>query len=198
MKLRMADLDIFNRGILMSDVNEEIVRLFFEQLGFLVRTNVKYYVSKEKGPGGESDIDLIIYNLKPDLSNSLESFVLTKEDLKGIEYAIVECKGWHTEKFRPSLIRDTPRIFNFVRPEALNKAKVLFNTANFLKILVISSLSPGEPYRQKAISLLRKKGIDHVIEFKTIMKTLVNNIELNKNYTSEILQTIRLMKKYVD
>lgn len=49
----------------MPDINETIVRHFFELNDFLVRTNVKYWYGSEKG-GGDSDIDLVVYNLFPD------------------------------------------------------------------------------------------------------------------------------------
>ena len=81
----------------MADVNEEFSRLFFEHNGFLVRTNVKYYIiHNDRNNGGDSDIDLVVYNLNPNRQNPPTNFVLTLADLTGIEYAIVETKGWHT------------------------------------------------------------------------------------------------------
>ena len=107
----------------MSDVNEQFSRLFFEQCGFLVRTNVKYYVRKTGNVGGDSDIDLVVFNLKPDKLNPPSEFILTEQSLKGVEYAIVESKGWHEQNFSPSVIDRNPRIFNFVRQESVEKAK---------------------------------------------------------------------------
>jgi len=91
--------------------NETIVRHFFELNGFLVRTNVKYWVSGKRG-GGDSDIDLVVYNLNPDKLNPPQAFILTVDELAGIRQAIVETKGWHTESFTEGLIKNTPRIFN--------------------------------------------------------------------------------------
>ncbi len=181
----------------MPDVNEQFSRIFFEQCGFLVRTNVKYYVRESGNVGGDSDIDLVVLNLKPDKLNPPSDFVLTEQGLKGIEYAIVESKGWHEQNFSPSVIERNPRIFNFVRPESIEKGKEVLGTAHFKKVLVISSLSPDEPFRQNAIDALRSGGIDHVIEFNTIVAKLWNEIEVNKDYRSEILQTMRLIRKYV-
>ena len=64
----------------MSNVNEEIVRLYYEIKGYMVHQNLKYTIHKEKS-SGESDIDLAIYNPKTHVK------------------AIVEVKGWHTETF---------------------------------------------------------------------------------------------------
>ena len=180
----------------MSDVNEEFSRLFFEQCNFLVRTNVKYYVRGGANVGGDSDIDLVVYNLKPDRQHPPTTFVLNVVDLKGIEYAVVETKGWHNQRLNPALIRNTPRIFNFVRQEAVNCATEILDTAHFKKILIISSLPNNEITRNESIALLRQGGINHVIEFKTIIGKLINEIEPNKNYQSYILQTLRLIKIY--
>ena len=180
----------------MADVNEEIVRLFFENLNFLVRTNVKYWVKSEKGIGGDSDVDLVAHNLHPDRINPPTNFILKTDDLKGIEFAAIEVKGWHTEVFTPSLIQSAPRIFYFTRPEADEKIKAVIQTAHYKKILVIPALAKNEEKRNETIKMLIQKGIDHIIEFETIIDDLYKKVEENKNYNSEILQTMRLLKKY--
>ncbi|MCG2768292.1 MAG: hypothetical protein ABIK79_12870 [Chloroflexota bacterium] len=76
----------------MPDINETIVRHFFELTGFLVRTNVKYKLTKAKG-SGDSDIDLVVYNLDPHKDHPPHDFVLARDDVPGIERAIVEVKG---------------------------------------------------------------------------------------------------------
>lgn len=181
----------------MPDVNETIVRHFFELNSFLVRTNVKYWVAGERG-GGESDIDLVVYNLNPDKLNPPQIFVLKVDELAGIRRAIVETKGWHTESFTEGLIKRTPRIFHFVRPEAITAGRdTVFYDADFRRILVVSRLSPIPHNREAAIRLLQDGGIDHVIEFDTIVRFIVDQVKPNKNYPdSEILQTIRLLKVY--
>jgi len=181
----------------MPDINETVVRHFFELNDFLVRTNVKYWVTGERG-GGESDIDLVVLNLNPDRRNPPQSFVLTLDALPGIRRAIVETKGWHTTPFTEALIKTKPRIFNFVRPEAVAAARdtVLYDAA-FRRILVVSTLSQMQRNREAAIELLKAGGIDHVIEFETVVRFIVDQVEANKNYPdSEILQTIRLLKVY--
>lgn len=181
----------------MPDINETIVRLFFELNGFLVRTNVKYWYASERG-GGDSDIDLVVYNLFPDKLNPPTSFALTVDELPGLRQAIVETKGWHTLRFTEGLVRNTPELFNFVRPEAIATARdKVFHDADFRRILVLSCLSPLRENREAAIHLLKEGGIDHVIEFGTIVRFTVDQVEARKNYPdSEILQTIRLLKVY--
>lgn len=182
----------------MSDVNEEFARVFFEENDFLVKTNLKYYVKKEgKTIGGDSDIDLLILHLKPNTMSPVSTFVLNVEDLKSIDCAIVESKGWHTETFTESKIKSNPRIFNFVREEAIEKAELFFNRSNFKKILLCSKLPTDRVAREKSIELLQSKGIDHIIEFSTIVQNLWELSKRQKSYDSEILQTIRLIQMYI-
>lgn len=182
----------------MSDVNEEFARVFFEKNDFLVRTNLPYYIKKEgKTNGGDSDIDLLILHLKPIKPKPVSKFILNVDDLKCIDFAIVESKGWHTETFTESKIKSNPRIFNFVRKEAIKEAEIFFNRSDFKKILVCSKLPVNEKAKEKSIKLLQSNGIDHIIEFSTIVKNLWNQDNENKSYDSEILQTIRLVKMYI-
>jgi len=181
----------------MAEVNEEIVRVFFETCGFMVRTNVRY-----QAPGRmriDSDVDLVVHNVNPQREHPPDNFVLTVEELKGVEYASVEVKGWHTENFNPSLIRAAKDkgLFNFVCEEAIDAVTEALNTARFSKILVVSRLSPGEPYRSRAVRLLKQYGVDHLIEFATILNHIVAHTLPNKDYREwEMLQTVRLLKTY--
>ena len=180
----------------MADVNEEIAKLYFENNGFLIRTNVKYYVKTKGSVGGDSDIDIIAFNLNPDRMNPPDDFVLKTPALAGIEYAAVEVKGWHTLNFSPSVIQGSPRILNFVRAEADQKVKEVIRTAQYKRILVISSLPTKPDVRAKSIRLLSEGGVDHVIEFKEVIDDMIQSVESNKNYSSEALQMIRLFKVY--
>ena len=82
----------------MADVNEEIARQYFEDNGFLVRTNLRYYINRNiVGPGGLSDIDLVVANMNPTDLEPLP-FILHTQDLIGISKASIEVKGWHTER----------------------------------------------------------------------------------------------------
>jgi len=181
----------------MADVNEEIVREYFEDNGFLVRTNLKYYINRNNGgPGGLSDIDLVVVNMKTTDLGSLP-FILTTNDLKGISKASIEVKGWHTERITPN-INNFNRLSHFARNEAVEVASKFFDTRDFKKILVISSLAISQSVKETTIEKLRSAGIDHVIEFKTIIDSLYESVDPQKSPSSEILQTIRLIKIYRD
>lgn len=166
----------------MADVNEEIVRKYFELKGFLVKTNVQYLKPKEKTgkkSSGYGDIDLIIANPKTG------------------EKAIVAVSGWHTERITPSYVKDWGhRLFEFLNKLALEKATEVLGSKDFRKILVVSELGVRKISRDKFREEAKKRGVNDVIEFPTILKELIRMVKTEPSYGSEILQTIRLLKKY--
>jgi hypothetical protein len=165
----------------LTDVNEEIVRQYFELKGYFVQTDVLYLKSKEqtgKQSSGYGDIDLVLMHPNGDK-------------------AIVGVSGWHREKITPSYVEGWDgRLFGFVSPLALNKASQVLGTQKFKKILVVSQLGSKEASRSKFILEAKKMGVDEVIEFPTILKELIRLIEVEPSYDSEVLQTLRLLKIY--
>jgi len=168
----------------MTDVNEEIVAIYFELNGYLVRKNLKYMIKKPKS-SGESDIDLAIQH--PQTGDK----------------AIVEVKGWHNDvlsinDFKTSNKEDyKSRLFHFLRKEALKKAEEFFKSKDFRKILVVPALAKNAEKRKAILDYVKKdKGVD-IIEFKDIIREVLDKTEINKNYKdSEFQQTIRLVKLY--
>ena len=164
------------------DVNESIVRLYFESRGFLVRTNVQFFKPKEKTgkqSSGYGDLDLVIMN--PHTG----------------EKAVVGVSAWHTERITPSYIDEWGhRIFNFVDDLALQKATEIFGTSDLKKILVVSRLGARPESRQTFIKKAHKKGVDEILEFPEILRDLVDYVKVKPSYDNEVLQIIRLLKIY--
>jgi hypothetical protein len=64
-------------------------------------------------------------------------------------------------------------------------------------ILIVPALPQAEDARLQSIDLLRAKGIDAVIPFRTMLTDLVDQTEINRNYQkSDLLQVIRVLKNY--
>jgi uncharacterized membrane-anchored protein len=104
-------------------------------------------------------------------------------------------KGWHTEEIVPSLIASRD-LLNFTRTEAKRAAKKLLGTNSFRQILVVSRLTEGRT-RERSIQLLKDAGVNHVIEFKTVVDALVSSVEEQRYYRdSEVMQTIRVLSIY--
>ena len=179
----------------MSAVSETIVREYFELHGFLVRQQRKYISPTRRE---DDDIDFFVLNpLAPPRVGELP-FILGSSDLPNLARAIVVVKGWHTETFSSARLTSTPEIFRFVGPEVFQQAaKVFGENGAPLKLLVVPALPHSAASREESIALLRAKGVDAVIPFRTMLTDLVDTIEVNRNYQkSDLLQTMRILKNY--
>ncbi len=179
----------------MSAVSETIVREYFELHGFFVRQQRKYIASTRRE---DDEVDFFVLNPRCQASSASLPFVLASADLSGVARAVVVVKGWHTDTFSPGLLANAPEIFRFVEPAAFQQAARAFGGDGPLtKILVVPALPHGAEARQQSIELLRAKGIDAVIPFRTMLADLIEQIEVNRNYQkSDLLQIIRILKNY--
>jgi hypothetical protein len=180
----------------MSAVSETIVREYFELHEFLVRQHRKYVGQTRRED--DDDIDFFVLNPHPQVRQGSPPFVLGSADLPFIERAIVVVKGWHTETFTTARLASSPAIFRFVEPKVFQQAARVFGKeATPLKILVVPALPQAVAARDESIALLRSKGIDAVIPFRTMLTDLVTKTDINRNYQkSDLLQIIRILKNY--
>ncbi len=180
----------------MSAVSEAIVREYFEQHEFLVRQHRKYISQTRREE--DDDIDFFVLNPHPQAPAGAPPFVLGSADLASIERAIVVVKGWFTETFSSSVLTHAPEIFRFVEPRVFQQAARAFGkNGTLLKILVVPALPQAPEARDESVALLRSKGVDAVIPFRTMLVDLVNEVRVNRNYQkSDLLQIIRILKNY--
>ena len=179
----------------MSAISETIVREYFELHGFFVRQQRKYVAPSRRE---EDEADFFVWNPNQQSNESALPFVLSDGDLKFIARAMIVVKGWHTETFSPAVLANAPEIFRFVEPVALKRATRMFgDDSPLLRVLVVPALPHGAEAREQSIGLLRDKGIDAVIPFRTMLAELIAKIETNRNYQkSDLLQTLRILKNY--
>jgi len=179
----------------LSSVSETIVREYFELHEYLVRQHRKYIAPQKRD---EDDIDFFVLNPHPQPRAGEQPFALESADLASIGRAIVVVKGWHTETFSSAVLTNAPEIFRFVEPKVFQQAAKAFGKDGTpLKILVVPALPAGPEARDQSIALLRSKGVDAVIPFRTMLADLVAHIEVNRNYQkSDLLQVIRILKNY--
>ena len=180
----------------MSAVSETIVREYFEVHEFLVRQHRKYISQTRREE--DDDIDFFVLNPHPQPPSGALPFVLGSADLASIERAIVVVKGWFTETFSSSVLTHAPEIFRFVEPRVFQQAARAFGkNGTLLKILVVPALPQAPEARDESVALLRSKGVDAVIPFRTMLVDLVNEVRVNRNYQkSDLLQIIRILKNY--
>ena len=166
----------------MSYTSIEIVKEFFWINGFFV-------LQKE-------DV-IFVKNLTFREKNNLEDkFLIEKEDIPSIKNGVIKPVGWHTMKFTPSVLKNSPEIFHFLKPSFLNEIKKFFKEENFFKILVIPGLPSSENLKKESISFMKEKGIEHVIKFPTIISGLIEKINSRQVYHSATNELLRILKFY--
>jgi len=180
----------------MAAISEAIVREYFELHEFLVRQHRKYIAPAR--PEEDDDIDFFVLNPHPRAAAATLPFVLASSDLAAIKRAVVVVKGWHTETFSEARLAKAPEIFRFVEPRVFQQAIRSFGTDGMpMKILVVPALPQDAQARDQSVALLRAKGIDAVIPFRTMLADLISRTEPNRNYQkSDLLQIIRIFKNY--
>lgn len=180
----------------MPAVSETIVREYFELHSFLVRQHRKYIGQGRKVE--QDDIDFFVLNPHPKALEGERPFVLGSGELAAINRAVVVVKGWHTETFSSARLTHSPGIFRFVEAKVFRQAIRAFGQdGTVLKLLVVPGLPQDQPAREQSIALLRSKGIDGVIPFRTMLADLVSSTAVNRNYQkSDLLQLIRILKNY--
>lgn len=188
----------------MSAIDEGIVREYFEQNGFLVRQVRKYQVQARKKTGDE-EIDLLVYNPAWQRGERKPDFFLFSNELPLVHRAMIAVKGWHTGVFTPNMLKSSPEIFRFLEDNVMKEATRFFPAAEsaeegedaLTKILVLPSLPTQEPFRSQSIAMLKERGVDAIISFRSMLLDLIEKTEINRNYgKSDTLQVIRILKNY--
>ncbi|HRT10405.1 MAG TPA: hypothetical protein P5038_17090 [Candidatus Paceibacterota bacterium] len=181
----------------MAAISETIVREYFELHEFLVRQ-----FRKHTAPAGreDDDPDFLVLNPNAQAGEVKLPFVLGSPDLARVSRGIVVIKAWHTEVFSPSFFAHSPGFFRFLEKKAFLNACRTFRQPDGrppLKLLVISSLSQDAAAQQESAAILKSRGIDAVLSFRTMLADLVARVEPSRNYLkSDLLQTLRILKHY--
>jgi hypothetical protein len=179
----------------MAAVNETIVREYLELHELLVRQYRKHVA-----PAGreDDDIDFFVYNPQPQSHAGELPFVLGSADMPFIHRAIVVIKAWHSEVFSPALLTHAAELFRFLEKRIFEQAVRDFGKeGSLLKILVVPALPQDNQARDQSIAILRSRGLDAVISYRTMLAELVSRVEPNRNYQkSDLLQLIRILKNY--
>jgi hypothetical protein len=184
----------------MSAVSEWIVREYFESLGFLVRQPRKYQVSS-RPKYAEEEVDLLVANPAATAAASAgslpEAILWGAAEVQQLSRAVVGVRGWHTERFSPARIALSPEIFRFADSNSVKNITRDLGPGPVAKVLCLPDLPPSGPMKDKAIQLLREKGINGVILFRTMLLELAEHVDVNKNYEkSDLLQMLRILKNY--
>ncbi len=180
----------------MAAVSEWIAREYFESRGFLVHQPTKYQVAA-RAKRAEEEFDLLVYNPNPDKGALPGHPLWAGEDLRAVERAIIGVRGWHTDRFTPSLLSVSPEIFRFVEQDVQEKAAAILGEGPFARILCLPGLPASRSLEEQSLHMIRERGVDGVLLFRTMLLEMMRTVDINKNYEkSDLLQILRLMKNY--
>jgi len=181
----------------MASVNEQIVREYFETLGFFVIQPNKHQVAARHKLDAE-EIDLLIARPgQAGVFSTPKEVIWGAPELEKVQRAIVSIRGWHTDRFSPSVLKKNPDIFRFAELAVMKEARKTLGAGSITKILCLSDLTATAAPQEETLALLRQGGIDGVLSFRTMLLELTESVDVSKNYEkSDLLQTLRILKNY--
>jgi len=180
----------------MSTVNENIVREYFESLGFVVSCPCKYVTPGQKKKS-EEELDLVVVNPRAKEHKTPESVIWTTEDLKSVSRGVVAIRGWHTGRFYMSRLEKDSDVLRFAEEGPYKSACDRLRSSEVAKILCLAELPASQDLKKRTVETLKAKGIDGILVFRTILDHLISFVDKKRNYEkSELLQTIRILKSY--
>ena len=124
----------------MAAVSEWIAREYFEAHGFLVQQPTKYQVAA-RAKRAEEECDLLVFNPGVAHHRLPDRMIWGAADLKHIARAIIGVRGWHTDRFSPALLKDSPEIFRFAGEDVLEQARNTLGKGNVAKVLCLPGLA---------------------------------------------------------
>jgi hypothetical protein len=181
----------------MASVNEQIVREYFEPLGFFVIQPNKHQVAARHKLDAE-EIDLLIARPgQAGVFTTPTQIVWGAPELEKVQRAIESIRGWHTDRFSPAVLKKNPDIFRFAELSVIKEARKTLGPGSVTKILCLSDLTTTVGPQEETLALLRQGGIDGVLSFRTMLLELIESVDVSKNYEkSDLIQTLRILKTY--
>ena len=181
----------------MASVNEQIVREYFETLGFFVIQPNKHQVAARHKLDAE-EIDLLIARPgQAGVFTAPTQIIWGAPELEKVQRAIVSIRGWHTDRFSPAVLKKNPDIFRFAELAVIKEARKTLGPGSVTKILCLSDLTATAAPQEETLALLRQGGIDGVLSFRTMLLELIESVDVAKNYEkSDLIQTLRILKTY--
>lgn len=180
----------------MSAVSEWVVREYFESMGYLVCQPRKYTVPGRQKKA-EEEVDLVVSNPGIRSHEVPEQIVWSTSELGTVARAVVAVRGWHTERFSVSRFEQAPDILRFLEPASIRYAGKLLGADSMARVLCLPRLPASGELKDRTVRVLRERGVDGVISFRTMLLDLVARVQTNRNYEkSDLLQIIRLLKNY--
>mgnify|MGYP001029513150 CR=1 FL=1 len=180
----------------MSSINEQMVREYFEMLGYFVLQPCKYVVpGRSKTP--EEEVDLLAYRPGSDECRMPNRLVWSTREFRFVNKALIRVCGWHTERFSVARLLQSPEILRFAKEESVRAASRLLGPGPAAKILCLPQLPASETLKGKTLETLRAHGVDGVLPFPVMVREMALRVNVQRNYEkSDVLQILRILKAY--
>ena len=180
----------------MSAVDETIIRLFFEQHGFLVR-KLDFQAGSKRKRAEDAAFVLLVRNPAGEALPGKPGFLVFASELRYLREAEVIVKPWPEARFTSGIMQGGTRLFRFLEKTVLPRVRTPGNKLSNIRLLVVPSLPTTEPFRSRTETLFRDKGIDGLVSFRSMLLEVINRLDANSVAGgSETLETLRLLKKY--
>lgn len=179
----------------MSAISEHIVREYFETLGFCVLQPAKHQVvARAKRP--EEEIDLLAWN--PNAAGAMpEPGVWKGVELRRVRALAVAVWGWHTERFSPSALIDSPEVLRIGREEVRREAARRLGVEDVATAICLPALPASADLRRKTLAIIREAGISGVLLFRPVLLELAAAIRPERAYEkSDVMQVLRILKAH--
>lgn len=188
----------------MQRIEETIVTEYLEQNGFLVRPLRKSRPQTKKTL--DEGLDLYVRNMVFREGGRDPNFLLFSSELRYLESAIICVRGWFADKAALATMSSGAEILKYLEGNVFKKVEkwfqydpgVSFGTAVLPKKILVAPVFPShEPHRSQCVELLREKGVDGILSFKSMLLDLIDRVDTKQVYEkSDVLQLLRILKTF--
>ncbi|MBC2605682.1 hypothetical protein [Pelagicoccus albus] len=188
----------------MYKIEETIVSEYLEQNGFLVRPLRKSRSQTKKSL--DEGLDLYVRNMVFREGGRDPHFLLFSSELRYLESAIICVRGWYGDKAALASMNGGADVLKHLETNVSKRVKkwfdydpsVSFGTKSPPKKILVAPVFPTqEPYRTQCTDLLKSKGVDGILSFKSMTLELIDRVDTKQIYEkSELLQFLRILKTF--
>lgn len=177
-------------------MNEQIVREYFEALGFFVIQPIKYQVAARRKTAYE-ELDLLVSRPGKEAEELPGPGLWRSAELRAVDRAVVSVRGWHTDRFSPAVLEKSPELLRFTDEDVMKKAESFLGSGTVARILCLSDLPASKTLQKQVLDTLLERGVTGVVLFRDLLLELAAEIDVKNNYEkSDVLQLLRILKNY--
>lgn len=188
----------------MQSIDEAVVSEYLEQNGFLIRVLRKSRLQSKRAM--EEGLDLYARNMVFAAGGREPNFMLFSSELKYMESAIICVRGWLSDKAALASMTGGADIVRYLETNVLKKVekwfevdkRVSFGTKRKpMNVLVAPVFPTQEPYRSQCVELLKSRGVDGILSFKSMLLDLIDRVDTKQVYEkSQLMQLLRTLKTF--